>query len=203
MRSAAPNVPPAAGTYTYEQSGQTKAGTITIPVDATGTLQIDPATNVSGGKRQRQFRRYSSNETGESVLVFRNDGVYLESTTATVYGFSQECRTASPILAVELPLRVGATWKDSGTCEGLELSVSGKVLRTERYNVGGRSVLTYVIRVTGTGTGEQGSQTTTETMWLSPDYRLSVHSTSQASGTSQGMRFTRDVTETLTSLTPK
>lgn len=202
-RSAEPNVPPAAGRYLYRQYGSTKAGTFTIPVDETGSLQIDPATSGGGGMRQQQLRTYSDNEKTETVFLFRDDGVYIESTTATIYGFSQECRTAEPILGVELPLRVGATWRDTGECSGMDLTVNGSVLRTENRTVGGRTIMTYVIRVTAKGSGEQGSQTTTETMWLSPAYRLTVHSESKSSGTSQGVQFTREVVETLVSLTPR
>ncbi len=202
VRTADPTVPPAAGTYTYEQSGETKAGTFSIPVDKTGTLQIYAATRAGSGFRQRQVRRYSDKESGDQQLLFNADGIYVESSTVTLYGFSQECKTEDPLLGVRLPLRVGATWSDRDSCSGMTINVSGRILREEKYTVGGRSVDTFVVRVVAKASGEEGSQTTTETMWLSPQYRLSVHSVSDAKGQSQGFDFERHVVDTLRSLTP-
>jgi hypothetical protein len=202
VQTASPAVPPAAGTYTYDQSGGTSAGSFSIPVDDTGTLQIYAATKSGSDYRQRQVRRYSDKESGDQRLLFTDKGIYIESSNATVYGMSQECETDEPLLGVRLPLKVGTTWSDSGTCSGVTIKLTGKVLRTERYTVGGTSLNTFVVRVTAKGTSDQGSQTTTETMWISPDYRLTVHSVSDATGEAQGYTFERHVTESLRSLTP-
>lgn len=202
VKKADPSVPPAAGTYTYKQSGETKAGTFTIPVDPTGTLVIDRATNGGGGKRSHQSRTYSSNESQEQTFVFKSTGVYLESTVASIYGQKQECTTADPLLAVKLPLKVGASWTDSGACEGVTISIKAKILREESYAVGGTKVDAFVMRVTADAKGDNVTQHTVETIWFSPDYRLILHSVSDGNGSGQGIEFTSHREETLTSLKP-
>src|SRR5919108_673570 len=59
--------PPQPGSYRYEQSGETRAGVFTFEPDPEGTLTIEPAE----GARQRQTRRYSSNQSIEQVLLYR------------------------------------------------------------------------------------------------------------------------------------
>jgi len=199
---ASANTPPAAGTYTYDQDGATTAGSFSLPIDATGTLQIDAATNGGGGKRQRQLRTYSKDESNEQHFLFRSGGVFVESTTAHIYGQSQECTTTEPLLAIKLPLTVGSSWKDSGDCSGLHIALTGKVLRTEMFSVGGKRIKTFVIKETAKASGDSADQSTVETIWISPDYRMVVHSVSDSNGTAQGFAFTSHRTETLRSLTP-
>jgi hypothetical protein len=152
------------------------------------------------------MRQYSSGWSQSQVLLFRSDAILIEQTTMRFGsgGFVQEqtCKTDHPLKAVPLPFAVGKAWSDSGTCNGLTVSLTGKILRTETRTVGGKSVKTYVLHVTTHTTGDQYDINTDLTTWISPTYRLIVRSVQSSSGTAQGNRFTQNLTENLQSVKP-
>jgi len=199
-------LPPVAGTYHYKQSGHTNAGIISFTADPEGTLVAGSRSAAGNAYRQQQSRTYSSSWSNEQVLLFRSDAILLERTTQRFGsgGFSQEqtCTPSHPLKAIILPLAVGKTWHDSATCSGLTIALNGKVLRTENRTVGGKRVSTYVVQVTTHTTGNGYDISTDLTTWVSPTYRLMVHSEQSSSGTAQGQRFTQSLTEDLVSLTP-
>jgi hypothetical protein len=84
----------------------------------------------------------------------------------------------------------------------LTISLDGSIQRTETRTVGTKRVATYVVHVTTHTTGNGYDITTNLTTWVSPAYRLMVHSEQASSGTAQGQTFTQRLTEDLQSLTP-
>jgi hypothetical protein len=199
-------LPPAAGIYHYTQSGSTQAGIISFDADPEGTLAIGAATAAGSAKRQKQSRQYSSGWSQDQILLFGSDAILLEQTTMRFGsgGFVQEqtCKPSHPLKVVPLPVKVGASWSDSGTCNGLTVSLTGKILRTEQRTVGGKSVSTYVLHVVTHTTGDGYDINTDLTTWISSAYRLTVHSVQRSSGTAQGNQFTQNLTENLKKLTP-
>jgi len=198
-------VPPAAGVYHYTQNGKTVVGGITFNADPSGTLAIGAPTTSGTGKLQKQSRQYSSNWSQDQYLLFKSDAIYLQQTTQRYsFGFVSEttCKPSHPLKAVPLPLKVGKTWSDSGTCNGLTVSLTGKVLRTENRTVGGKSVATYVIEVKTHTTGNGYNITTTLTTWISPTYRLAVRSVTTSNGTTPQGDLSQNLTEDLQRLQP-
>ena len=197
---------PAAGTYHYSQSGSIQAGPFGFNADPSGTLALGAPVSDSGAKRQQQERVYSSSWSQQQILLFRSTGVFIKSLTTRIGsgGFvnEQTCTPDHPLKAIVLPLVVGNSWSDQGTCSGRTVKISGQVLRTETYTVGGTKVTTDVVSLKTTQTGNGDNITLNLMMWISPKYGLTVHSTTNGSGTAQGTAFKENLTETLTRLTP-
>jgi hypothetical protein len=199
-------VVPAAGVYHYTQSGSIQAGPFNFQADPKGTLALGAPVDESGAKRQQQERVYSSSWSQQQILLFRSTGVFIKSITTRVGSgaFVQEdtCTPDHPLKAIALPLVVNNTWSDQGTCEGRTVKISGKVLRTETYTVGGVKVATDVVSLHTTQTGSGYNVSLNLMMWIAPKYGLTVHSTTSGSGTAQGTSFKENLTETLDRLTP-
>ena len=199
---APPTVPPAAGTYTYAQTGETKAGPFAQQADTIGTLDVAPATNASSGRRQTQTRHQSSSQSREQTLLFTPNAILLEGSVTRFGSQSISCKTKRPLVAIKLPLRVGASWSDAGDCAGGHVSFTAKVLRTERRNVERVHIVTFIVHHVIRFTGDGVDQTTDLTSWLSPDYRIAVRAVERSSGIAYGTQFTQDMTENLQSLSP-
>jgi hypothetical protein len=203
---ATESTPPAPGTYTYSQTGTASFGGQTTHAEPSGTLSVARATLAPNGQRQRQSRRYSASRTRDQDLLFTARGIYLERAVEHVGAgsFSQSvaCAPAKPLLAIELPLKVGATWSDEGECDGEKIRIDAKIVRSESRSVGGTTVATFVVRSTVALIGSQYSATTKSDTWISPKYRLVVHATEQTDGTYGGAPFARELTETLRKLNP-
>jgi hypothetical protein len=195
--------PPEPGTYRYAQKGQTRAGVFTISPDPEGTLRIDAATGAAGSRRQRQLRTFSDTQSQEQVFVFRRNAVLLAELTSYFAGQQQRCEPDRPVTVVRLPLRAGESWSDVGTCDGLRMRIDAEILRREARDVGGARVPTLKIRYVVKVRGDDVTQTTRSTTWLSPAYRLIVRSVEHTTGTVQGTDFTEDRTEQLLSVTPE
>jgi hypothetical protein len=199
---AAPTVPPARGTYTYSQEGSAKAAGFSLPSDPSGTLDVEAPADAPGGKRQKQTRTISSQESREQTLIFTPDAVLLEQTVSNFGGQSASCKTAKPLRIVLLPLVVGNSWSDRGTCSGGSISFTAKVERAEDRTIGGARVHTFVVHHVFQIVNGGDRQDVDLTSWLSPDYRLDVRSVQHATGTVQGTPFTEDMTDELQSLSP-
>lgn len=201
------DAPPQPGTYTYAQQGSTEFGGSTFPAEKSGTLSVARATIASDGQRQHQTRTYGSDHTSEQDLVFRTSGIYLARAIEHFgpAGFQQSvtCAPAEPMLLIGLPLTVGAKWNASSACSGERIAIDGSVAREENRTVGATSVRTFVVNITVTLTGSGYSATSHDVEWVSPAYRLIVHSTENTEGSYGNARFTRTLTEDLTGLTPR
>jgi hypothetical protein len=205
--STAAVLPPTPGTYRYTQSGETDAGIVSFKADPEGTLVAGSISDSGTAKKQKQSRTYSSGWSSDEILLFRSDAIFLQSTTmrfgAGAFSQEQTCTPSHPLKAIILPLAVGKTWHDSATCSGLTITLDGSIQRTETRTVGTKRVSTYVVHVTTHTTGSGYDITTSLTTWVSPAYRLMVHSEQSSSGTANGQQFTQHLTENLESLTPQ
>jgi len=199
-------VVPAPGLYHYTQSGSIQAGPLGSTADPQGTLALGRPVADSGGQQQSQKRIYSSSWSQDQTLVFHSTAVYLKAVTTTLgsggFASQQTCTPSHPLKVIVLPLKVGNTWSDQATCEGRTLTVHGSVLRTETRTVGGTRVQTDVVEIKTTQTGNGYNLTVDLTMWIAPQYGLSVHSTTTGTGTAQGFAFNENLTDDLVRLTP-
>ncbi len=191
--------PPLPGTYRYAQDGETRAGVFTIRPDDEGTLDVASPE----GNRQRQVREFSSNQSLEQVMLYRKGGVFLESFVSRFATSEIRCDLEEPIKVVDLPLTVGTSWKDTGRCDGMTLTVSAKVTREVTRTVGGERVDTFVLNVRSEADGEDLRQTSDSRLWVSPDHRLIVRVVESSEGTADGQRFTSSRTDDLLSLEPR
>jgi hypothetical protein len=196
-------VPTEPGTYRYRQSGSSKFGTFTAYPDPEGTLTVDRATPTPDGRKQVQTRRFSSNQSQKQTFLFRSDSIQLLETASSFGGQQQVCDPQPPLTVVKLPLKVGTKWTDAATCNGQNITLSGEVLRTERRKVGDASVPTYVVHVVSHFRGSGFSIDDDLTVWLSPAYRLYVHTVDSTKGTAQGIPITSQQTDDLESLAPE
>jgi len=101
-----------------------------------------------------------------------------------------------------LPLTPGAHWQDKGECEGETIEISAQTVRSESRTVNGKTLKTFLVRSTIVLTGPQYNATTHTDAWVSPAYRLIVHSTEDTKGSYSGTSFIRSFDETLKSVTP-
>lgn len=196
------NDPPAPGTYRYTQTGSTKSGAFELTPDPEGTLVVDAATAADNGQRQKQTRHVSSNSTREQTLLFRADGIYIESLTTTFGPQQVTCRPTQPLNIFHYPITVGDSWTGNDRCEAGTLTFTAKVVRAEQRSVGGRKVDTYLIHHVFHLSGSTIDEETDLQTWLSPVYRLSVHVEEHTKGTMQGTQFTEELTQDLISATP-
>jgi hypothetical protein len=199
-------VVPAPGTYHYSQSGGVQAGPFSFNADPKGTLAIGAPVTDGDAKREQQERVYSSSWSQQQVLLFRSSGVFLKSIISRFGSgaFVQEdtCTPSHPVKAIALPFVVGNSWSDQATCSGRNVTIRGKVLRTETRTIGGARVPTDVVNIVTHQSGGGYDITVNLTMWIAPAYGLSVHATQSGSGSAQGSPFSENLTEDLDRLTP-
>jgi len=192
--------------YHYTQSGSVNAGPFTFNADPTGTLAVGAPVVDGDAKREQQERVYSSSWSQQQILLFRSTGVFLKGITSRFGSgaFVQEdtCTPSHALKAIALPFVVGNSWSDQATCNGRNVAIKGKVLRTETRTVGGSRVTTDVVNIVTRQTGNGYDVTVNLTMWIAPKYGLSVHATQSGSGSAQGYPFTENLTEDLQRLTP-
>lgn len=202
-KKASQSTPPAAGTYTYRQSGSMTMGGETYDAPERGTLEIAPAERVEGGTRSEQTRDLGRGGPMESAYLFTDDAVLLQE--VTMQGFT--CVLRPSLTALKIPLKVGAEWSDSATCSANGMSVTieidAEVLRKEDRRVGSRTVETFVLDLHSETTGAGFEQVQDATTWLSPEYRLPVRTKMTSRSESVYGNGTSVYTEQLVSLTPR
>ena len=94
----------------------------------------------------------------------------------------RRCELEPPLLVKPLPLEVGLRWESASACgEGrqrMDEEISGNVVRTERVEVAGGEVDTFVIEIV-TGRGQRGLVwfASEGTHWFSPQLGVAVRST--------------------------
>ncbi|MBA2280564.1 MAG: hypothetical protein H0W25_04910, partial [Acidimicrobiia bacterium] len=191
--------------YEYATAGAYTYGGQDHPLPDRTTLLVDPAD----GERQR-FVRDVRDTAGngpsiETVLLFRPDGIYLESITVrTLYqGFEdvQALRSDPPALYVPVSATVGDRFTYELAAPATTATVDAVITREETIDVGGTAVRTFVVETTTRFEGTING-TLAATGWLSPERALIVREVVDSS-----MRFalieTRGRYEsTMTSATP-
>ncbi|MBW3537147.1 MAG: hypothetical protein KY395_05160 [Actinobacteria bacterium] len=114
----------------------------------------------------------------------------------------RRCDLEPPLLIKPLPLEVGLTWESASVCgKGARRTIeefSGKVVRTERTQVAGVELDTFVIE-TSSGAGQRGRFwfTVESTDWFSPELGMTVRRTAVKRETETGGGFRQEITTAL------
>lgn len=175
--STASSVGAKPGQYKYALSGTGAFG----PVSGDAVDTVDPA---NGADQHISSKDANGNASGDTVLHFQSDGVYLKN-LKLMAGITKEW-VFDPIgLAVPLPATVGKTWQwgpYTSTDGKTKISASGKVLRTEAVPAGSESVDCVVIELTVTTHGDIET-TSTQDIWASQKYNLTIQEHDVVNGT--------------------
>lgn len=200
---AAPGTPgettkPRAGTYTYKETsdGETSESTLGI---------VD-----TGPGRQEEI---SEQEDIRNDILWRDDAKLVEKTTFGDPPNGFECDWEPDIRELVLPLREGASWEVSATCEvatdvTFEIEADTRVLGTAVVPVGGQDVATWRLESQGTVrfTSPQGSfeQEVASDDHFAPEHGLYVRSVEKTEGDDPqtGQPTSETTTRELVSLEP-
>lgn len=197
--AAYPHVPP--GDYTYDQTGEIRAGPTTQPADPVAVDRYFPPE----GADQRNTSVEDGEEMGETVYRHLPEGVFLVRTVRkTPDGRTIEFRPDPPVVVAPAGLAPGDSWSwtMTSTDGSFTLEQTTTVLRTETVDVGGTGVQTVVLDTDVTLTSDELTMRADTTQWVSPAHSLEVRSESHVEGTFGAIPFTGDVTRTLRSLQP-
>lgn len=114
----------------------------------------------------------------------------------------RRCDLQPPLLAKPLPLEVGLRWESASACgedrRRTEEEIDGHVLRTERIQVAGVELDTFVI-ATLSGRGQKGIFwfASEGTQWFSPQLGIAVRTTEVRRETETNSGFRQDITSEL------
>lgn len=206
--------PPAAGVYTYDNSGSSNVGSI----PPTAKLTVSAAQ----GARQKSVREEKDSQgngtTTTQVIEYRTDGLYLVSLhvenktqgPTLTFDFSP----ATPVLFAPLPAAKGKSWSiDIDSSDGCyhvhvdaNIAATGVVITAG----GGQQTTDQVASVQKITTLKpsctQITLTSNQTLWFSEKYRLSVKEQTHTEGTvtfgAFPVNIKSDETSTLRSTTP-
>jgi hypothetical protein len=187
------------GTYTFHTTGKTSSPAFgERPIDADDTQKYD----APSGSDQRNSRGDAQGTT-EQVLRYQSDGVRLVSQKVTSQSVTKEFKPNPPVMFLPYPLTKGQEWSWKMTSTDNATTVEGKFkyLNDETINVGGTNLKTYVIQATITTAGDVTSKSD-QTIWVSPDLRLSVKEHNVSDGQFGQVTFHSDTTRTLKSTKP-
>ena len=199
--------PPAPGTYRYDTVGWSTFGLGPVPFPAVTTLMVDSAT----GARQRSVRDLrdpaGTGALGESVLVYRPEGVHLLSLrlTTRVAGATdvRELRPPAPVLFLPTAARPGAhTELDIPVNGGAPAHVVVDVVGEEPVIVGGQAVDALVIRAATTLPPGSVSGRQELTVWFDRGSRLIVKEHQVTDAVAGLLTFHSEYDATLQRLTP-
>jgi hypothetical protein len=133
------------------------------------------------GVRQRSVRdlRDSNGNGGviETILEFRDDGVYLDSlkitTTNGPISDVRELRPAKPVKVARTGAQVGDHVQFTMSGSNTEARVTIDIVRRQRLAVGSRSIDTVLVRSVTRFSGELQGESTSDT-WYDPRHLLPV-----------------------------
>lgn len=178
--------PPAAGTYTYDQTGTTLVkdqGQQPKTRDATGTLVVSAPTQGSDGAEVKMEREEGSGTKQLQTLLYNDKGisiVYVKNYLAVVNKIEEfECKPDRPVLILPVGIGPGSTWQDRVSCgSNGQIEYSATVAAEEPVTLGDGSAtdalkIDVSIKVTATGSRTLHTQSK-ETFWFSPAARLQV-----------------------------
>lgn len=203
-------VAPATGSYTLSVSGSehVKFGPFsacanTFPSQA--SLVVHRAAGEPTGSYDFDQRFYpdSPNKHDERhIYRYSPDSVVLsyEEATVTCAGVKQSTTVSfSPAqLRVQLPLRVGASWKNHGGDSSRTEDGTSTVVSTQTLTVNGQSYLTYVIDTHLTMSGSEHG-TRDQRWWWAPALGVPLQWHESLSGNRSGATYSEDVTCTVVS----
>ena len=162
--------PPASGLYGYKITVQGDFG----EESSEFAVSVEEPRTVRGGTTQTHEWQI---EDFPQVFHYRftSQRLLLERVESTQFDGSQyDCEFDPPQVELQLPLHVDASWSGTSACKGDDTTsgeYSAEVIRTERVEIAGTQVDTFVVR-TETTTSD-GSETI-ETAWYAPTVRMFV-----------------------------
>jgi hypothetical protein len=195
---------PAPGVYVYDAVGKETGGG--GPLSATRDLPLEAQMIVwqrPGGYTARVV--YSGDHLEEADYVIGDEGTAQTRTRTrlSILGTTSDDETPVEPAALWIPteLKVGDAWDAAYESQGYSTSHSSTVTGTEKVDVGGAPVQTFVIERTTTYTGDL-TGAWTDTYWWSTDLSLPVkHSVTGESKEGIGT-FSQDSTITLRAAEP-
>jgi hypothetical protein len=205
-----PYEPPAAGRYTYENTGSSS-----VSGCATATEPADPMTDVDvsavRGARQEAVRRSDEEGTETSVVEYRSDGIHLVSLVFDQPGLGRiEFRPARPVLLLPGPARDGQTWRFTLRSTDGKYTVDAdnrvEAVGSRARTVDGRTVPTTrvrsVVRLRGTSPVGPVDVTITAVSEAGGDPALGILDDRDTDGTVGPCRITGEERSRLRSTTP-
>ena len=206
--------PAAPGTYAYAQSGSFSALGSTQSLPPQGTDVVDPAGAEGAGSWSQVWHTYlDSNEPpDDTTFAISPSGIAITAEVIRMSAGSQTftftCTFSSPVEVIDWPPTVGHQFAGTGDCTSpgnadgsFSASVSGSVSGTQSTSIGGSPTTAYVVSTKVTTSGAVDS-TSTETDWFDPGPDLDLYTTSQESGSYDGVQFSSQATRTLQSTHP-
>jgi hypothetical protein len=178
--------PPAPGTYTYTMTTDSGSQTLNVAVSLLqGTTDTLTWHSSSGGQSGQL----------DETLSWPGSAVSITQVMAHAGAVSYTCALSPPVKVAPSPLAVGDSWSSDSTCSvaggTLHWTEQDRVTGTDTVQVGGVSVLTYLIAVSRTVTLTGGTNTFTSTTsasdWFAPSLGLEVRDQSTTT-TSSGAR---------------
>jgi hypothetical protein len=176
--SPQPLAPRKPGTYRYDTTGEsTYSGGLNQDMPPVTTLTVDEAD----GLRQRSVRDLRESDgdgsVTETVLLFRADGVYLESVKSTTivagFGNTSEFRPEHPALVAKTGAAPGDHVEFTMSGDGSTAHVTIDVVREERVKVGDQEIDTFLVRTETLFSGDVEGESSSDT-WYAPDRLLPV-----------------------------
>lgn len=203
--------PPAAGTYTYAQTGTTgvlNQGQAPKQRETTGTLSVSTPTQVSGGTQVTYERIEGGGTRSEQTLLFNDQGVSLTSVKNTLPVVSQSrdyvCKPSRPVLILPVDIGPGSTWEDRVSCEAGQITYKATVAALTDVSLGdGSTVQALEIDVTNTVDGPGLKTESVQKYWFAPNLSLNVKVEDTTKAQLSVYDVTHEGTDVLQSSSPK
>jgi len=194
--------PPAPGTYAYTRTSDSGSQNLSVAVSSmqgtTDTLTWHSSSGGQGGQL-------------DMTLSWPGSGVFITQILYQAGAVSYTCALSPPVQAGSSPLAVGDAWSSDSTCSTagytLHWTEHDHVTGTDNVQVGGVSVLTYLIAVSRTITLASATSSVTSTTsasdWFAPSLGLEVRDQSTTTSSSGGTSKTGTSTLQLDSTQPQ
>jgi hypothetical protein len=194
--------PPAPGTYAYTMTSDSGAQNVNVAVSA-----------LQGGTDTLTWHSSSGGQSGQldATLSWPGSAVLVTQILAHAGAVSYTCALSPPVEMAASPLAVGGAWSSDSTCSvaggTVHWTEQDHVTGSDTVQVGGVSVLTYLIAASRTITFTSGTGTVTTSTsasdWFAPSLGLEVRDQSTTTTTSGGTSKTGTSTLQLDSTQPQ
>ena len=173
---------PATGDWRYRSQGTRQIGLAGSPqsFDEEVTTEVGREGGSNGSPEMRLVTS-SSNGTEEQVRRYDPDAVRMLETHVSGFGQSFGGTLEPPARLVRWPIRVGDTWSDTWTADGIQGDTTSTVTERRSYTVGDTSYECYVVdsqtELSGDAEGTQDQQACWVAqlgMWVEADIRIDV-----------------------------
>ncbi|HEV7680310.1 MAG TPA: hypothetical protein VGQ42_17250 [Candidatus Dormibacteraeota bacterium] len=194
--------PPAPGTYAYTMTSDSGSQSVSVAVSA-----------LQGSTDRLTWHSSNRGQSGQldETLSWPGSAVFITEVMAHTGAVSYTCALSPPVKAAPSPLAAGDSWSSDSTCSvaggTLHWTEQDHVTGTDTVQVGGVSVLTYLISVSRTVTLTGGATAFTSTTsardWFAPSLGLEVRDESTSTASSGGKSKTGTSTLQLDSTQPQ